>query len=337
MLMKPTYKFSIISAVYNTAEYLREMIESVIGQDIGFEENVQLILVNDGSTDHSKEICLRYSRQYPNNIIYLEQQNLGVSEARNRGVAHATGEYVNFLDSDDYLDKQALSEVYKFFCEYSDEIDLVAIPLYFFDKVIGEHILNYKFKKQGIIDISKQHTYIQLSAASSFIRNDVIDKYRFSSKLKYAEDAEVITKVILKKGKYGVISNVYYYYRRRQDNSSAIQNAYCKEWYLDYIKEFSNQMLVLAKRERKYIDYIGYLILYDLQWRINQMRYIKNILDEQDYRQYIKIFIQIIKEVNLKSILEQKQINIKRKSILLGIRYSKYQWLSESLLAVLCK
>lgn len=337
MLMKPTYKFSIISAVYNTAEYLREMIESVIRQDIGFEENVQLILVNDGSTDDSEDICLQYQEKYPDNIIYFKNPHLGVSEARNTGLAYAQGKYINFLDSDDKLDILAMRKVYNFFEENYDQIDLVAIPLHFFDKEQGEHILNYKFIANKVIDIKSEFTKIQLSASSSFIKNEIIKQHRFNTNLKYAEDAEIITKIILQKGRYGVSSEARYYYRRRQDNSSTIQRNNIKEWYIDYIKEFSINMLKLAKDYPDYTDYIGYLVLYDLQWRINRMRYIKYVLDEQDYEEYMRIFTYIIKKVNLQSLLEQKQISKKRKSILVGIRYSKYQWLSESLLAVLCK
>ena len=68
--MKNDFLFSVIMPVYNTEEYLEEAIQSVIEQTIGFEENIQLILINDGSTDNSESICKKYQKKYKNNIIY---------------------------------------------------------------------------------------------------------------------------------------------------------------------------------------------------------------------------------------------------------------------------
>ena len=72
--MDNQYRFSIIMAVYNVESYLDEAIESILNQDIGFEEHVQLILVDDGSEDSSGRICEAYARQYPQNIIVLHQK-----------------------------------------------------------------------------------------------------------------------------------------------------------------------------------------------------------------------------------------------------------------------
>ncbi|HHX67934.1 MAG TPA: glycosyltransferase family 2 protein, partial [Gallicola sp.] len=79
MMEKYKYKFSIIMSVYNVEKYIEEAIESVINQSIGFERNVQLILINDGSTDDSEEICKKYQKIYSENIIYKKQTNKGLS------------------------------------------------------------------------------------------------------------------------------------------------------------------------------------------------------------------------------------------------------------------
>ncbi len=111
-MSKKKFKFSVIIPVYNVEEFLTETIESVINQTIGFKENVQLILVNDGSPDNSEIICLEYREKYPNNVVYIKQENSGVSAARNKGMEYVEGEFVNFLDSDDKWSKDAFKEVY---------------------------------------------------------------------------------------------------------------------------------------------------------------------------------------------------------------------------------
>lgn len=106
MQVKKDYEFSVIIPIYNVEDYLEETIQSIINQTIGFDK-IQLILVNDGSPDNSEAICLKYKEMYPDNILYLPQENAGVSVARNNGLKHATGKYINFLDSDDTWDKDA--------------------------------------------------------------------------------------------------------------------------------------------------------------------------------------------------------------------------------------
>ena len=82
------FEFSIIVAIYNTEIYLEDCINSVIEQDLDFKENVQLIPVDDGSTDDSKEVALTYQKQYPDNIIVLSKENGGPASARKIGRAH---------------------------------------------------------------------------------------------------------------------------------------------------------------------------------------------------------------------------------------------------------
>lgn len=105
------FKFSIIVAIYNSSKYLKEAITSVINQDIGFKDNVQLILVNDGSTDNSMEIMQKYQDEFSENIIALSKDNGGPASARNLGLKYATGEYINFLDGDDMLKLNAFLEL----------------------------------------------------------------------------------------------------------------------------------------------------------------------------------------------------------------------------------
>ena len=108
------YKVSIVMAVYNVEPYLRDAIDSVIKQTIGFE-HIQLILVNDGSSDDSGLICDEYAEKYSNNIQVIHKENAGVSSARNEGLKYVQGQYVNFMDSDDKLSKRTIAEVCKFF------------------------------------------------------------------------------------------------------------------------------------------------------------------------------------------------------------------------------
>lgn len=109
------FKFSVLMPIYNVEKYLAESIDSLINQSIGFEENIELIIVDDGSPDNSKEIALKYQEKYPNNIKVFSKSNGGQASAFNFGLKHLNGKYVSFLDSDDCLSSNALFEVYDFF------------------------------------------------------------------------------------------------------------------------------------------------------------------------------------------------------------------------------
>lgn len=92
---------SIIMPVYNAEKYLNRSIESVMNQTY---KNIEIILVNDGSTDASLTICSNYQKA-DSRIKLINQKNSGVSAARNRGIDEATGTYIMFIDSDDYIEK----------------------------------------------------------------------------------------------------------------------------------------------------------------------------------------------------------------------------------------
>ena len=97
---------SIIVPVYNVEKYLNQCIDSII--DGGFNEKCQLILVDDGSTDHSGSICDDYKAT---NIVVIHKKNGGLASARNTGIKYASGKYIAFIDSDDYVARNSIVNV----------------------------------------------------------------------------------------------------------------------------------------------------------------------------------------------------------------------------------
>ena len=150
------FLFSVIISIYNSGRYLKESIDSIINQTIDFKNNIQLILVNDGSIDESEEICLNYLDEYPKNIVYLYKDNGGVSSARNLGLKYAKGKYINYLDSDDKWSNNTF-ELVSFFFSLHPNIDIIAGRIKFFEGREDYHRLDYKFKETRIIDLRKDY------------------------------------------------------------------------------------------------------------------------------------------------------------------------------------
>ena len=271
-IINKLFNFSIVIAVYNTAKYLPKAIESIIYQTIGFEDHVQLILVNDGSEDESEEILLNYQKQYPNNIFVISQDNSGQASARNNGLNYVQGKYVNFMDSDDYLSKNALKEVFKFFEEHESEIDLVSIPMTFFGRKTSPHMLNPKFTKTRVVNLIKDPNNPQLSSSSAFIKRDCLKKYKFPTNVSFSEDSILVNKLLLEKKKYGMVKTATYYYRKREDTGSTMDNVDTKkEYFTDKLKYYYMELINYAlAKEGGVPDFLQYTLAYDLQWMIKQ-------------------------------------------------------------------
>ncbi|HPJ01093.1 MAG TPA: glycosyltransferase family A protein, partial [Enterococcus sp.] len=193
------YVFSVIMAVYNTGCYLCEAIDSVVSQDIGFGY-VQLILIDDGSTDESGMICDEYASKWPNNIVVIHQKNAGVAVARNAGLRLAEGQFINFMDSDDKLTSNTFSSVYSFFKENEGETQVVTIPIEFFDGCSGQHWQNEKFNKgDRVIYLLKEYTAPLMFVNASFFKLELKDEIVFDPSLVCGEDIKIMLKVLINK------------------------------------------------------------------------------------------------------------------------------------------
>lgn len=320
--MKKQFKFSVIIPVYNVEEYLAETMDSVIDQTIGFEDNIQIVLINDGSPDNAEKICLEYKEKYPDNIIYVKQENAGVSAARNKGIELATGEFVNFLDSDDLWSKNAFKQMYNQYKKHP-EVTLYSCQMQFFDARKGNHPLNYKYKKNKVVDILTEYEYPQLSSSSIFIKNSVLKKYRYDKNIKYSEDNKMINEIIFDEQKIMMLKKPIYYYRKRATGSSAIQGQTMNiHWYTTTPEKVYRYLFDLSKQKYgRVIEYIQYLIGYELSWRIvfNQ----KFNISKKEKKKYEEILKDLVKEMDDKLILNHRHLNLAAKIFLFELKGEK--------------
>ena len=318
------YKVSVVTAVYNVEEYLEEMIDSIIAQTIGFE-NVQLILIDDGSKDESGHICDRYALEHPDNIVVVHKENGGVSSARNEGLRHVKGKYINFTDADDMLEENALELMYAYLEENEEWIDLAAIKQVFFGAKSGDHPLNYKFTKTRIVDLRKEYNCIQLSLSCTLIKSECFANRGFDSELAYAEDAQLAIDILLDKMQYGAVCNTAYLYREQEVGGSAIDTGRGKPgYYIPYMERFILRSLEHAKVKRGegYIPrFVQYSCMYDLQWRLNQNPLVEQgVLTEEETVEYKELILKAIQYIDNEIILEQKNIDNNYKTAILLLK-----------------
>lgn len=320
------FEFSVVMAVYNVEPWLREAVESVIGQDFGFEK-IQLIMVDDGSTDGSGAICDEYAAQYPENVLVIHKENGGASSARNAGVKIATGRYLNFLDPDDWIDHQVLSAVYDFFLDHEDEIDVVAIPIMMFGSWKGPHPANSKFKQgDRIIDLDAEWWHLQMSLAASFLKADVAKTYCFKEDLAMAsaEDSKELIKLILRNSKLGVVDQGNYNYRKREGSLIATgqQNPL---WYTPYLRDYSQWAIDYSMQQLGYVPKnIQYTIMYDLQWRLRQQEIPAGILSDEEISVYLKELTEILHHIDDDVVMCQKNIWTEHKAYILTTNHGYF-------------
>lgn len=318
------FKFSIITAVYNIAPYLSEAIESILCQDIGFRESVELVLVDDGSTDSSGEICDYYQALYPENIKVLHKKNGGAASARNAGIALASGRYLNFLDGDDRLSPCTLSSVYDFFSTVDEEVSLVSVPIQFFEKKENAHRLNYKYQngKNQIIDLNTKYSYVQMSIASSFVKHEVLNEHTFDTSLRYAEDAKAIMELLLDHPYYGIVPSGCYYYRFRNTQNSALNGTkQHKEWYLDCLKNYIQWALETARQKYGRIPYfVQYNVMYDLQSRFGVPEIPESVLSPDEHQEFLSLLRELLQSIDDKIILEQRNLSREQKDYIISFK-----------------
>ncbi len=189
-------KISIIVPVYNSQQQINKCLQSIINQH---DENIEVIVVNDGSTDKSEDIILKYVSKYPNVFSYYKKENTGVSDTRNFGIDKATGDYLVFIDSDDYIDEGLIkelrkyiendAEIVKFKASFVSENTIAKIDGPIFEKTTGENAFNMLV----IDDVMFDAVWVYSFKRELFVKNNM----RFL-KGAYHEDFGLIPLMVLK-------------------------------------------------------------------------------------------------------------------------------------------
>ena len=320
--MDKNYMFSIITAFYNTELYLAECIDSVINQSLDFKKNVQLILVDDGSSDDSTEIALKYRDLYPENIILLSQENKGPSSARNLGLEYATGKYVNFLDSDDKLELNALENVLTFF-NSNENINIVSIPLIFLGSD-EKDLLNKKFIKNKIVNVYDEFDYPQMHIPSCFIKREILKDLRFDENLIVGENTVLINQLLIHEEKYALINNTVYYYRKRSNETSILDNIRSqKEYFTPKVNYFYKNLINYSIEQKGYLpDFIKYVIAYDAHHFFGTKT--STVLNRKEYYEFRQCLQEALLYIDDELIINHRFIPETIKSMLIYLKNEEF-------------
>ena len=212
---------SIIVPIYNTEKYLNKCLDSLINQS---KKELEFILINDGSKDNSEEIIKEYKDE---RIKYYKNKNQGIGKTRNFGIEKATGKYLMFLDSDDYLEKDACELLYK--KTEKENLDLVVCDYYkVYSNGTKEEFLIDDFVNSSLESNNKLLNIINLGPCNKIYLKELITKnnIKYLEDLKY-EDTTFVAEAMLKAKKIGKLNKPLHNYVIRENSETTIRDEKC--------------------------------------------------------------------------------------------------------------
>lgn len=208
---------SVVVPVYNVECFLDECLCSILEQDY---KDIEIILVNDGSSDKSGDICDKYAKKFEQ-IRVIHKENGGLSSARNTGISVATGEYITFIDSDDYyISRQAISILINVLQEY--DVDVVCCNYTSDQKKKHSHSNRVEvYDREQAISILLDDHGIRCYAWNKLFKKEIFTSIRFPES-KYFEDISTMYTIMCTIERIAYIKSTLYFYRKRFDSITAM-------------------------------------------------------------------------------------------------------------------
>ncbi len=298
--MKNDYplKISVITPVYNNGASLRKSVGSVFKQTMSAAD-FELILVDDGSTDDSGEVCRTLADSHEN-VRVLHEENAGVSVARNLGIINACGKYLMFLDADDTLSANALDEMYRFFEEHADETEVVTCLIDYVEngRINPPHKRFEILKERGVYSVDGyENMNILQTTINVCVKND---GGLFDENLNLAEDQLFVTSRVMKKHSIGFVPQVVYTYNRSPFSSSSLKS----HPYLcfDGLTYFFSRLTEDFAQGGKLHPYVQSLILYNIGWRVTSDKLVAHGLTKEQETLCLETLRVFLKPVSVKTV-----------------------------------
>lgn len=306
-------KVSIIIPVYNSEKTLKKCIESVINQTY---KNIEILIINDGSKDKSLNIMNEYKNK-DKRIIVINQRNNGISGARNTGIINATGDYITFIDSDDYIKPSLVKDTINIFKEY--ECDVVRNNYELSYENGKTELRNEMYEENKIINISeKKEKMIQnilLGKVQSYswlltIKRKIIDENNltFNEDVFLMEDLLFFIRLIFAiQNIYFVKEPKYYYYQSNKNSLTRDTNKYIKNInniliMKKHLEEILNEHI---QENNKYIKIINTVYLNGI------IGYLKiSVRNSGNYKEILDELKKIRESQNIKEMLGNKSLKL---------------------------
>ena len=276
------YKASVIVPVYNVEKFVAGCLDSLIEQTVGFE-NIEVVLVNDGSTDNSEAICREYAEKY-NNICLYSKENEGLSKTRNYALSRAHGKYIFVLDSDDRLRADTVKAVTDFFDTVYDEVDLVTYRIiqYYNNMPVIVHYRYRTLTKTGVYDLTDpKNRYITQTNINICVKNRGENNLLFDTTPNFRhEDEKYCCDTVRPKMKIGFCAEGEYMYNR-DNTDSIVSTKFSPENIFDTSMDFYEKLF--DSYGRFVPTYFQGIVFNDLRWKLKDGKLLPVHLEGEEW------------------------------------------------------
>lgn len=264
-MTKLQFEVSVIVPVYNSEKYLSDCIKSILNQTF---DNFELILVNDGSSDSSLEICRKFAIE-DSRVVVIDKHNEGVSEARNSGLKNARGRFICFVDSDDIVEPNYIKALVNTQSKFNSELTISGVNLYYKDDITEYKVEEAVFENTEFLNLFSFEDYLFLlrGPVCKLFLKDIIksNNLTFNKAVHYGEDAIFVLQYCLYIKVVAFSNDVSYQYFRRSDGlvcskphrkDSIVELEAFNEVFVLWAKRFNTQIYDIPYfRETLYLLY----------------------------------------------------------------------------------
>lgn len=300
--MENRCKVSVIVPVYNVESYLGKCLDSLVNQTL---QEIEIIVVNDGSLDNSQSIINDFQKRFSNKIVAFQKENGGLSDARNFGLDRAKGEFVGFVDSDDYVSELMFEEMYFLAKKHNAEMTICNLQKVDEKGFVTQNLAQLIGFPERIILQDNLSVFSDVSyfACNKLFRSDLFNQKRFKKGIHF-EDIELIPKILLDCNAIAFTPEYHYNYLERKDSITKshtlkgldILSAVDSVTKYYYESKYANNKLVI--KDFQILEAIYSFLAY--------LAFVKNDKDYYEMSSLLSVFV-MNKGIKMKEILQYKR------------------------------
>lgn len=294
-------KFSIIIPANNSTDGVKKTLDSLINQTLSFEDNVEVLIVDDIS-NNAKKSYEEHLNKYPNNIRYFEAE---YSMVHNLGLENVKGDYILFLEANDHLSQKTLANVLDFI-KSNPNTNLIAIPIYYYKNNRQERYLDYPIKNSSEFNLIETPWPIQLIGPSTFIKKELVNETKFIND--YNKYNRFLSEILINHPSLGICKDGDYFIENIEEKTLPTEDVSlnCEE-YGKFVEENLNNLIEKSKNNFQEVPkFVQYLLLNQLNWLFT----IENSQEKLELTPLEKIVRCIDDEIILNNILVENETKI---------------------------
>lgn len=300
-------KVSVVIPVYNIEKYLAKCLDSILNQTL---KEIEIICVNDGSTDHSLQILKGYEQKY-SSIIVIDKKNEGPGAARNAGIKLAKGEYIGFVDGDDFIDKRMYEALYAKAVQYEADVAVTNSYLYYPSSnssiIFRDTMLFDRFAAAGCFTAEENPEILMIVGMwDRIFKRAFVERIGFHNPEGrfYEDHLPSFVSSVLADG-IVVVNKAYYYYRQEREGSTINREAKYDSYKFDFLQDY-REVHDFLKETGRYAVYQEQFLRYKIPFVLMHQQ---NMVQFSNFKKFFSEMAKEIEETDFQMLEKIRYLN----------------------------